>query len=125
MACSGCGKKLPGAQTSSARATAPATERWVSLVNREYRNTTDETLSCRIPRFELAPGETILLTSEMISYTVRMWIRSGSLQVVAVEPATAKAEPAPKTAPAAKAAPATKKAAPAAKKAVKKPAAKV
>ena len=72
MGC-GCGKKskLPTAQP----------ERWASLVNRSYKNTTEETLSSRNPRFSLASGDSIVLTADTISHIVRGWIRSGALEL--------------------------------------------
>jgi len=69
MGCGCGGKGLP----------KPAPQRWSSIVNKTYRNTTEETLRSRNPRFEVASGETIDVSQEMINYTVRMWIRTGAL----------------------------------------------
>jgi hypothetical protein len=81
MGC-GCGKgKLP--------ATAKP-ERWAALVNKTYQNSTEEALVSRIPRLALAPRDTIELTQEMMTYSIRMWIRNGDLALVEEEPVVAK-----------------------------------
>lgn len=65
-------------------------------------NVSGETLSNRNPRFELKPGQSIVLNMETISHAVRNWIRSGALKLgdkedpaeaVAKAPAKAKAVP--------------------------------
>ena len=50
-------------------------------MNRSYKNTTEETLSSRNPRFSLASGDSIVLTADTISHIVRGWIRSGALEL--------------------------------------------
>lgn len=68
----------------------------------EYKNATEETLVARIPRLSLAPGEVIELNQGEISYTVRMWIRSGALEPVEGEKAPAAAKKTAAKKPAAK-----------------------
>lgn len=74
-------------------------------MNKSYVNSTDGVLSSRNPRLELQPGEALLVTPEMMSYSIRMWIRSGALLLeqadatkTAVEPDVAKKPAAKKTA---------------------------
>lgn len=106
-------------------------------MDKTYKNSTDGVLASRNPRLNLQPGDTLMVTPEMMSYSIRMWIRNGSLlldeaEAAAVEPEVVKveaaepveveaAEPVEKPAPKAAAKPAAK--APV-KTATKKPAAK-
>jgi hypothetical protein len=59
-------------------------------MDKTYVNATDGILSSRNPRLALKPGETLLVTPEMMSYSIRMWVRNGSL---AIQKEEAKAEP--------------------------------
>ena len=70
MGC-GCGKSK-----------LPKTYIWAALVDKTYKNVSNETLSSRNPRFTLEPGETVILEQETISHAVRSWIRIGALEVV-------------------------------------------
>lgn len=48
-------------------------------MDKTYVNSTEGVLASRNPRLELAPGDTLLITPDMMSYSIRMWIRNGSL----------------------------------------------
>lgn len=54
---------------------------------RVFRNETDETLRSRNPRFEVKPGESVLLDVATINHSARNWIRRGELVDVDLVPA--------------------------------------
>jgi hypothetical protein len=62
-----------------ARLPAAKPERWASLVDKPYRNDSGEILRARNPRIVLQPDEVVVLNADMISHSIRTWIRSGAL----------------------------------------------
>lgn len=48
-------------------------------MDKTYVNSTEGVLASRNPRLALKPGDSLLITPEMMSYSIRMWIRNGSL----------------------------------------------
>lgn len=73
-----------------------APERWASLVDKTYRNDSEEILESRNPRLEIKPGNTITLNSETINHSIRAWIRTGVLVLVPEAPEAAAKKPAAK-----------------------------
>jgi len=55
---------------------------WAGLVNKTYKNVSNETLSSRNPHFSLAPGDSVELTQDTISHAIRSWVRIGALELV-------------------------------------------
>ena len=58
-----------------------AAPQWEEVVGKTYVNDTDSVLYSRNPRLTLKPGDQVELTRDMISPSVRSWIRSGALAV--------------------------------------------